>query len=579
MTFRVDGELTSDGRIVLLPSGDLVTAGKHLATLTPTVSSLRAHTGVPSAAIPVTWATVVQLTTQLGTHWRPGPALHHWIQTQLAARTSTHALLASVCPGAPEPYEHQIHGARIIAVTGRALIFDEAGTGKTLTAILGLLELWARGCLAPGSPVLVVCPASVVSTWAEAWERWTGIRPTLWQGSARRRLLGSSPVYVTTYGIAARDGLSGHSPLLDLTPGAVVIDECHKMKNRDSQQSRGLRRIAAQPSVRSVIALSGTPITHHAGDLWPTLNALEPRAWPSAERYRARYLDTVQGDYREEVIGLDPAHEVEFRTVLLGQYRRLAKREVLDLPPKTYSRREVTLPAAARKAYDAMEQDMIAELDTGEELSAFGVLAQLQRLLQLSCASADVSTSHGPEVDEDTGEEKEHVHVTLREPSWKVDAFLDVLTEREGQQVLAFAPSAQLIRLAGARASKAGLRVGYVIGSQSPAERAADVARFQAGKLDVICATTGAGGVGLTLTAASTVVFLQRPWSYVEAAQAEDRAHRIGSERHASVEIVDIVAVDTIDERIRSVLAGKAEGLAELLEDPKIVSECLGGQP
>jgi SNF2 family DNA or RNA helicase len=89
--------------------------------------------------------------------------------------------------------------------------------------------------------------------------------------------------------------------------------------------------------------------------------------------------------------------------------------------------------------------------------------------------------------------------------------------------------------------------------------------------------TTGAGGVGLTLTAASTCVFLQRPWSLVEALQAEDRCHRIGSEIHDCVEIVDIVAANTIDTRVRAVLRDKSGQLADLVQDKRIVAELLGG--
>jgi SNF2 family DNA or RNA helicase len=89
--------------------------------------------------------------------------------------------------------------------------------------------------------------------------------------------------------------------------------------------------------------------------------------------------------------------------------------------------------------------------------------------------------------------------------------------------------------------------------------------------------TTSAGGVGITLTAASVVVFLQRPWSYVEASQAEDRCHRIGSEIHDSIEIIDIVARRTVDSRVREVLRTKAGALAELVKDPRIVREVLGG--
>jgi SNF2 family DNA or RNA helicase len=356
-----------------------------------------------------------------------------------------------------------------------------------------------------------------------------------------------------------------------------VIDECHLIKNPSSLRSKAVRALGRR--ALSVIPLSGTPITHHTGDLHPTLQAMDHVSWPSSERYVARYLDSVPSDYTESVLGINAAREPEFRMTLHGQYRRLAKADVLaELPEKVYSTRTVALPPAARKAYDAMARDMLAELDNGQEVKAFDVVVQLQRLLQLACASADVSVTHGPDVDELTGEPKEHTHVHLREPSWKVDALMEVLDERPGKSVLVFAPSRQLVVLGGERAAKEGRRVGYVIGNQSAKERTAQVAAFQSGELDVMCATTGAGGVGITLTAASTVVFLQRPWSFNDALQAEDRAHRMGSEIHDSIEIIDIVAEKTIDQQVREVMRGKAGALAELLQDQRIVSQFLGGQ-
>jgi SNF2 family DNA or RNA helicase len=143
--------------------------------------------------------------------------------------------------------------------------------------------------------------------------------------------------------------------------------------------------------------------------------------------------------------------------------------------------------------------------------------------------------------------------------------------------VVVFATRRDLVLMAGDAAAKAGRRVGYIIGGQSAAERTAAVNAFQARELDVLCATTQAGGVGLTLTAARTAVFLQRPWSLVDALQAEDRIHRIGAEQHDSVEIVDIVASNTLDTRVRSVLREKGKQLADLVQDPRIVADLLGG--
>ncbi|HEY3691279.1 MAG TPA: SNF2-related protein [Pseudonocardiaceae bacterium] len=463
-------------------------------------------------------------------------------------------------------------------------------TGKTLTAILGLLACRDRGHLPLAAPIVVVCPNSVIDSWVAAWHTWTTLRAVAWRGNVdrRTRLCGVADVYVVGYATAANDfsadhGTSHSQPLADLRAQAMIIDECHWIKNPDALRSQVIRKAAAAMPV--VVGLSGTPITHNSADLWPILYATDSASWPSRERYVRRYLRTVPGDYDETVVGLNPFREPEFRMCLLGRYRSLRKADVLtQLPPKVYSVREIELPSKYRTIYDQMENDMLAHLDevdpdTGERktLPAFTVLAQLMRLNQLAAAAADVTTEDTGELDELTGEPKIAVHVTLKDPSWKVDALAEIMEERRDRQSLVFAPSAQLIRLAGRRLEREGYRVGYVIGGQTAAERTEVIDAFQAGKLDVVLLTTGAGGVGITLTAADTVVFIQRPWSYVDASQAEDRAHRIGSEQHERVEIIDIVAKDTVETRIREVLRDKAKSLAELLEDPRIQRDVLGG--
>ena len=577
--FEVYGELSDDGtRVVLLAIGDQQAAANHLSTLVPTLTKTHPEGGLQAA---LSWALVTQLSSQLGKAWHAGPRLVEWTLAQAFDRFAQPDLVSSVSHPRFAPFAHQVAGAKLIAATGRSLLVDDPGTGKTLTTIMGLLELRARGRLSFG-PMLVVCPNSVQDAWIDAVHDWTPLRAVAWRGAKdRRKRLAEHrdyDFYVASYGTAMRD-VGKSEPLTVLKPVAVVVDECHKLKNQDTTQSKSVRRIAA--TAEAVIALSGTPITHHVGDLFPTLQAIEPWAWTSRERFDRRYIDEVPNDYgAPRVLGLAPYREPEFRHVLHGQYRRLAKADVLDLPPKVYSVRTVELPAEARKAYTQMETDMLAEIEgAAEPLSAMSVLAQMTRLLQLSCASADVWTEEVWQLDKDLGEKilVDKMMVKLKEPSWKVDAFMEILAERPGKQVAAFAPSRQLVDLAAERALKDGYRVARIVGGQSASARRENLEGFQAGEFDVICVTTSAGGVGITLTAASTGVFLQRPWSYVEASQAEDRLHRIGSEVHESVDIIDIVAKKTIDARMREVLREKSAALADLVQDPRIVSECLGG--
>lgn len=599
--FTLHAELTAAddaGRqqIVLVAGGsddEVATAAKRLEALTP----LFTKSNPPGALlVGLSWAGVVQLAKTFGPAWCPRPALQAWVAEQTALRTGalpvvTPADLATALdvPDGLVPRDYQVAGAHEIARTGRALIFDEPRTGKTITTILGL-ALRSGPARLRGLPILVICPASVVDPWVEAFTRWAPYWTTVaWRGTPakRRELAGTADVYVTSYDTARMDAseMPGPSPagaikapLVALGAHSLVIDESHYIKNATAHRTRAVRRLARDSAGRggALVALSGTPITHHPADLWPALDCLAPGAWPSRERWVNRFCDVLAGDYKDEILGLAAHAEPEFRLSILGQHRRVARADVMSqLPPKVYSVRTVDLPGKWRKAYDAMESQMLAELPDGTEMSVMGVLAQLTRLAQLASSPAEVHEEATGDID-GAGMPIVHTKVTLLAPSWKVDALLEILAERPGESVVAFAPSAQLMRLAGEAAAAAGVKVGYVIGGQKPAERTEAIRAFQAGELDLICATTGAGGTGITLSRAGTLVFLQRPWSIVDSLQAEDRAEGdMNSTR--GTEVIDVVARNTIDTRVRAVLRERAGQLAELVQDPRIVTQLLGG--
>lgn len=571
-------ELTADSRsIVTVSQGmyedEVAYVSRSIRSLTPRLTPSNPPGGV---TVPATWPAIVQLASVVPEGWSVGPRLKTWIADQITARTSwgqDTPLTASV-PEGLVPRSYQVAGAQLIAATGKAVISDEPGTGKSVTTILGLLE---RHETTQTLPILVVCPASVVDSWVEHWQTWAPHYHTVaWRGPQRFQRAGKADVYVASYDTVRADMPaqdSGAQILRRLDIASLVLDEHHLIKNHKAARTLAVRRLAKD--ARNVVALSGTPITHHPADLYPTLACIEPDAWPSRERWVHRYCLTAISDYGEDILGLNPGREDELRLTLLGQHRRVAKADVLaQLPPKIYSIRTVQLPPVYRRAYDQMESQMLAELPDGEELSVMTVLAQMTRLSQMASAPADVTTRIE---NNERGEKTEHVTMKLKGPSWKVDALLEILEERPGQKTVVFAPSRQLIEIAEEAVRRAGYITGVLVGGQPAGLRTGYINGLQHGDTQVLFATTGAGGVGVTLTAAKTVVFLQRPWSLVEALQAEDRCHRIGSEIHDSIEIIDIVASNTIDSRVRAALRAKGQQLADLVQDPRIVSELLGG--
>lgn len=602
-------ELTADRtEIVIIPVGSpnaIDFAQAQLELMTPMTKPTHPVPG--GMVMPASWMGAIQLSMTYGAALKMGPALGAWMIEQLTQRSAAGSgALAVVPPAGCLPRRYQVEAAHMIGLLGSALLFDDPGTGKTVSAVLGIAESAHRRGRGLVLPVVVVCPRSVVDAWVRHFKAWApSLRARAWRGSpaARKRMIGTADVYVTSYGTAREDALEtvikekdevtgkmvstgrtrrGTDPLLRLMAKTIIADEVHLTKDPGSGQSRAVRRLVGvdRKSGRAAfLGLSGTPIARDMRDAWPAVACISPAGAPSRDRWKDRYALVVPGDYDERIAGLNPATEAEFRATLRGQYRRVSKIDVApELPPKVYSQRYVELPPTYRKAYDNLETEMLAELpDDGGELSLMDALAMVQRLVQLSSAGGDVSYTFTTELDEYGNEvEKKHTHVKLRAPSWKVDVLLEILAERPGQPVLVFSQLRDMIDIAGQVCEKAGYRTGYIVGGQTPKARQQVVDDFQAGKLDVLVATTSAGGVGLTLTAAGTVVFLNRPWSMVDALQAEDRAHRIGSE-HDAVEIIDIIAVDSVDDRIREVLATKAGALSEFIQDPRVVAQMLGG--
>lgn len=592
-------EATADRQgLVLLADGPVervAWAAKSLMALPPLFKPTD-----PAGALkgPLTWPTVLQLSQTFGDSWLPQPALQAWINEQVSARLApvggeSLPQWLTLPPGLV-PRDYQIAGAYEIARTGRCFLFDEPRVGKTVTAILGLrLTLGETPAHDHGGlPVIVVCPASVVDPWVQhfrAW--WPELETVAWMGPKRKALFGQADVYVTSYDTARRDAAEmtttgEKDPLVKLGAPSLIVDEVHQMKNPTAHRTRAVKRLATISGRLggAYVGLSGTPITHHPADLWLSLECLAPGSAPSRERWVTRYCSTVPADYGgEEILGLAQHFEPEFRLSIEGQHRRVARADVMSqLPPKVYSTRVVEMPEKWRKVYDDFEAEMLAELPDGETLSVMSVLAQLTHLSGLASAPADVETTY--ETDPETGEDKQHVHLTLKAPSWKVEALLEILGERCGpdvpaearDRVVCFAPSRQLMGLAGQAAEARGYRVGYIIGGQSRTARTQTIEAFQNGELDLVCATTSAGGTGITLSSAGTLVFLQRPWSLVESIQAEDRGEGdLTSTR--GTEIIDVLTERTIDTRVRSVLRERAGQLSDLLQDRRIVEQLLGG--
>jgi len=552
--------------------------------------------------IPVSWTACLALRSTFKEDLVLGPKLVEWATQERTNRVDPATTLRDleILPdgeGDDDLFPHQRAGVKFLATARRALLADEPGLGKTAQAIRALKLL--KDQEQEVFPAMIVCPNTLKKNWKREFEKWwPEVKVQVISGTAtqrRKQFEEEADIYVINWeSLRSHSRLSGYGSialarckacgglddrvtetrcevhkrelnLIDFK--AVIADEMHRSKEPKSKQTRALWAATGDADIR--FALTGTPIANNVIDLWPILHWLSPDEWPSKTRWIDRMVNTMLNAFGGMmVLGLKSHMEEEFHATINPRMRRMLKARVLPwLPEMMFERRDVEMSTKQKKAYEQMRDHMISELESGDSVVAPSVLTQAVRLHQFASSFAESS------VDETTGE----TTITLSEPSCKVDALMDDIKEGDfgDDSVAVCAVSRQLIELLSARMTKEGIPHGLITGAQSGDERQKSIDDFQSGKTKWILFTAQAGGVGVTLTAGRRLVMLQRPWSLVDHKQALDRIHRIGSEIHDSVIIMDYVTEGTIEERVIQVLEGKADNFEQIVKDKEKLLELL----
>lgn len=540
--------------------------------------------------LPVSWASCLALRSVFKADLAIGPRLTDWATNELNTRVAPANALRDldIYEGDEDLFPHQRAGVAFLSTARRALLADEPGLGKTAQTIRAIKKLSETEDV---FPALIVCPNTLKKNWEREFGMWwPDVRVQVIKGSAgqrRKQFDTEADVYVINW-----ESLRGHSKLASYGSIAlarcvdcgghdesvtqnrcevhkrelnefdfkvVVADEIHRSKDPKSKQTRALWAATGDADIR--FALTGTPIANNVLDLWSILHWLSPNEWPSKTRWIDRMIDTMLNAFGGMmVIGVKPHMNDEFYATINPRMRRMLKARVLPwLPPVLKERRDVEMSTKQKKAYKQMLEVMIAELEDGGAVVAPSALTQTTRLLQFASSYAEIS------IDEISGE----MRTVLTEPSCKVDALMDDIKNGDfgDDSVAVCAVSRQLIELLSNALTDAKIPHGLITGAQNEDERQKAVDDFQSGKIKWILFTAQAGGVGITLTAARRLVMLQRPWSLVDYKQALDRVHRIGSEIHDTVVIMDYVTEGTIEERVIDVLDTKADNFENIVKD------------
>ncbi|MBM4361354.1 MAG: DEAD/DEAH box helicase [Deltaproteobacteria bacterium] len=405
------------------------------------------------------------------------------------------------------------------------ILADDMGLGKTLQTIAHLAAEHESGRM--DLPSLVVVPTSLVGNWERELRRFApSLRVRVLHGRARPRgpeAFAGADVVVTTYPVLVRDveELSG-SPL-----HLLILDEAQAIKNPSSRAHQA----AATLEARHRLCLTGTPVENNLGELHALFDFLSPGLLGSAEQFRTRFRHPIERDGNEQQLAALRQRVAPF------VIRRTKEEVAKDLPPKTELVRPVEIQGAERELYESIRVAAHAEVrgiirKKGFVGSTVAILDALMKLRQACCHPRLVAMEQARDVD----------------GSAKFELLLSMLDSqlREGRRVLVFSQFARLLALASEELLRRGTR--HVMLTGQTRDRQATVDAFQGGKADVFLISLKAGGTGLNLTRADTVIHYEPWWNPAAQSQATDRAYRIGQQNPVFVH--NLIVSGSVEERM-----------------------------
>lgn len=451
------------------------------------------------------------------------------------------------------------------------------GLGKSLQAVtLDRLRREKQPNLVRRPKTLVITYIGIFSGWIECFETETNLRiininPKNRHWFREALFNDDADVFIIHWQV-----LRLMPELIEIEWFHIIADEVHACQNRKSKQTLAIKKLKTAYKT----GLSGTPAYDKPDDLWSILNWLYPKYWSSYWRYFDEHIKYIQQDGFRVVVGVNNVEKLQQE--MSGFYIRRRKQDVLvDLPEKYYTQIFVDLDPKQQRAYQQMKKNMLAWIGEheNEPVVAPIIVSQLLRLQQFASCYGElehylvrkrttedaymrlqefeilqkdpISRLKNPIINDGAAfipkgslVPFEAVKMRMSDPSTKIDAVMDIIGST-AEQIVVFSQFSQVIVLLAKRLEKAGIPCGSFIGPTPADERKAIIKNFQSGKLRVFAGTIAAGGIGITLTAASTVVFIDRTWSASLNIQAEDRCHRIGQKN--AVQIIDIIARNTID--------------------------------
>ncbi|HEY4176280.1 MAG TPA: DEAD/DEAH box helicase [Kofleriaceae bacterium] len=413
------------------------------------------------------------------------------------------------------------------------ILADDMGLGKTLQTIAHILIEKEQGRLT--QPAMVVTLTSLVGNWKREIERFAPtLKIAIHHGAdrhIRQHELHKHHVIITTYPMVVRD----RDALAMLPLHLLVLDEAHAIKNHDAQAAEAVRALDA----KNKVCLSGTPIENHLGELWSLFDFLNPGLLGTREEFTLQFRQPIEE--RSDKNRLEALRD-RVRPYLL---RRTKDSVAPELPAKTQLVRAIDLSGEQRELYESIR--VAAHADVRRHIKAKGmasstiqILDALLKLRQVCCDPRLISSDSAKGI----------------EGSAKLNVLLDMVQSQlaDGRRILIFSQFARMLALISE--GLLGKGIGHVSLTGNTPDRQKPIDAFQQGRADVFLISLKAGGAGLNLVGADTVIHYDPWWNPASQAQATDRAHRIGQTKPVFVH--NLIIAGSVEERMLSLQRHKS---------------------
>lgn len=432
------------------------------------------------------------------------------------------------------------------------VLADDMGLGKTLQTIAHIATERASGRMS--EPVMILMPTSLIGNWQRELKKFAPhLKLCVLHGpkrEARRGDIAGSDVVLTTYPLVLRD----LEHFRDRDFHLLILDEAQAIKNPRSQINKAVGAISA----RHRLCISGTPVENNLEELWSLFDFLMPGFLGDADRFRTKFRYPIEREGNAQKL------EALRSAVAPFILRRMKEHVAKDLPPKTELVRPVELAGDQRELYESIRAAAHSEVRTvirkkGIPGSTIAILDALMKLRQVCCDPRLVTTPSARTV----------------QSSAKFNLFFELLTTQleQGRRVLVFSQFTRMLALLGNGLKARGIRYVELTGSTADRQKVCD--QFEGREADVFLISLKAGGTGLNLTSADTVIHYDPWWNAAAQSQATDRAYRIGQTR--PVFVYNLIVAGSVEERMLRLQQKKQQLAATLLGSGGVPSRLTEG--